>query len=89
MRQTSGGFDLLVLLQHHVSASLYSFVCTRSVREGVGILATLTLNYETKIRWNQKNLAILGCSEYLKSTKSAKGTQSITETLLGDSVTKT
>ena len=34
------GFDLLVLRHHHTSASLYSFFCTRPVREDVAILAT-------------------------------------------------
>ena len=46
---------ILVLRHHHISASLYGFFCTRPVREGVSILATLTLNYGIKIRSNQKN----------------------------------
>ena len=41
---TSGGFNLLVLRHLHISASLYSFSCSRSVREDVAILVTLTLN---------------------------------------------
>ena len=48
MRQT-GGFDLLILCHQRTSASLYSFFCTRPVREGVAIWATLMLNYGTKI----------------------------------------
>ena len=50
----SGGFDLLGLRHLDISASLYGFFCTRSVREGVAVWATLTLNYGTKIRSNQK-----------------------------------
>ena len=67
-------FDLLVLRHLHISASL-SFFCERLVGEGVVILATLTLNYGTKIRSNQKKYLpfFLGRSKYLKSTKSAEG----------------
>ena len=72
---TSGGFGLFVLRHHHISASLYSFFCTRSVREGVGdFWQLLTLNYGTKIRSNKKKLLFfLGRSKYLELTKSAKG----------------
>ena len=45
MRKTSLLVVLIYLLvrHHHVSASLYSFFCTRPVREGVAIFSTLTL----------------------------------------------
>ena len=68
-------FDLLVLRHLHISASPYSFFCERLVGEGVAIWATLTLNYGTKIRSNQKKYLpfFLGRSKYLKSTKSAEG----------------
>ena len=72
--RTSGKLDLLVLRHLQISASLYSFFCTRSVGEGVAILATVIVNYGTKIRSNQEIFLpfFLVRSKYLKLKKSAE-----------------
>ena len=74
MRQTSRLLVLTCLFYVIITVvPVFAVSFVHGQLEDVAILATLTLNYGTKIRSNEKIPFFLERSKYLKSTKSVEG----------------